>query len=297
MSGTRWTEAQLNDHLARDARRRAPWADNDVGMLTLHYKTQPSDFDLEIIAKQLGRTPMAVALKASELGLTDSHRGKSDKAVEHMSDAQAVRAESKAERLRRSEATKQWLARNDHPRGFAGHKRTASEKNKIGLAAEAMWADPKHKVNSVAHRQAISDRPSATRAATPAANAFSRAKSGERQDLPGIHFRSAWEANYARYLNWLMQCGEIEKWSYESVTFWFEKIKRGCRSWKPDFVVTTTKAKAEEYHEVKGWMYPRAKTALRRMAKYHPEIKVVLIDEKRYKAIAKVAKRIIPHWE
>lgn len=42
-----------------------------------------------------------------------------------------------------------------------------------------------------------------------------RSKGGIRPDL-GRYFRSAWEANIARYLNFLQKHGEIESWEYES---------------------------------------------------------------------------------
>ena len=42
-----------------------------------------------------------------------------------------------------------------------------------------------------------------------------------------IYARSRWEANYARYLEWLRANGSIAKWEHEPETFWFEGIKRG----------------------------------------------------------------------
>ena len=110
------------------------------------------------------------------------------------------------------------------------------------------------------------------------------------------YFRSRWEANYARYLEWLVQMGDIKSWEYEPKTFWFEGIKRGCRSYLPDFRVQTIPS-GEEYHEVKGWMDPKSKTKLKRMAKYYPEVKLILVDERAYRAIARSMKFIIKGWE
>lgn len=129
-----------------------------------------------------------------------------------------------------------------------------------------------------------------------ASNCFSHAKRGPRKDI-GITVRSSWEANYARYLNFLIRHeGRIDRWEYEPEVFWFEKIKRGCRSYKPDFKVHY-KDGAIEYHEVKGWMYPRAKTALNRMRIYHPKVKMILVDQKSYKAIERQVGAMIPNWE
>jgi hypothetical protein len=120
-------------------------------------------------------------------------------------------------------------------------------------------------------------------------------KSGKARDLGDTFFRSSWERNYARYLNFLVRKQEIEKWEYEKETFWFDKIKRGVVSYKPDFKVYTKKG--IEYHEVKGWLDPASKTKLKRMAKYHPEVKVILIDSSIYKQIAKFGKMFSPYWE
>ncbi len=129
----------------------------------------------------------------------------------------------------------------------------------------------------------------------PGTPQYSNRKDGHRADLGNQYFRSAWEANYARYLNLLIKLGAISSWEYEVDTFWFEKIKRGVRSYKPDFKVTNPDGKIE-YHEVKGYDHPRGKTARKRMAKYHPHIKIVLIDQHNYKQIKKWSK-MIPGWE
>ncbi len=119
-------------------------------------------------------------------------------------------------------------------------------------------------------------------------------RSGKREDL-GIYVRSSWEANYARYLNFLLSFNKILKWEYEVDTFWFDNIKKGTRAYTPDFKVYELNGDIV-YHEVKGYMTPKSKTALKRMAKYHPNIKIILICKKEYSAIAKWAKFIL-NWE
>jgi hypothetical protein len=107
-------------------------------------------------------------------------------------------------------------------------------------------------------------------------------------------FRSKWEMNYANYLEWLLGNGAIESWEYEVDTFWFEKIKRGVRSYTPDFKVT--KKGLIEYHEVKGYMNAKSITKLNRMRIYYPEVKMVLIDEPVYKSLKKqLGDRIMPY--
>ena len=125
---------------------------------------------------------------------------------------------------------------------------------------------------------------------------YKNIKRGKRADLGSIWWRSGWEANYARYLNWRMANGDIAGWEYEKVEFEFTKIKRGTRYYLPDFKITFPDGRIE-YHEVKGRLTAKAATQLRRMAKFHPDVKVELIDKKRYYAIRRQVAKIIPYWE
>ena len=118
---------------------------------------------------------------------------------------------------------------------------------------------------------------------------------GIRSDL-GIFVRSSWEANYARYLTFLVGLGEIQGWEYEPETFEFERIKRGTRYYTPDFKVTNLDGSVE-YHEVKGWLDPKSNTKLKRMARYHPDITIILIDKEAYYAIRRECKNLVPNWE
>lgn len=127
--------------------------------------------------------------------------------------------------------------------------------------------------------------------------AYSRCKSGARADLGEIFFRSAWEANYARYLNLLKTKGVVLEWEYEPETFWFEKIKRGVRSYKPDFRVRYAGGDGPVYEELKGYLDARSKTKLARMGRYHPNVKLRLINAKEYRAIEKEFRSEIPNWE
>ncbi len=99
-----------------------------------------------------------------------------------------------------------------------------------------------------------------------------------------MFFRSKWEANYALYLDFLIKQKQIEKWKYEKKVFIFEKIKFGTRSYRPDFEVHNLD-KTITYHEVKGWMNSRSKIQLKRMAKYYPDIKLLIIDKDIYNDI------------
>lgn len=275
------------------------WTKEELDTVINYYKNVAAkDFSIEILALRLKRSFFSVAIKASRMGLSDSGRKKSDTHIENCSKGQIERAISHPEdAVRRSQTMKKWHSENEHPKGFLGHKRTPLEKQRMSSAVKSAWSNPEHKFNSEEFRQKRSDISSKIAATRKSEKVFSRCKRGERKDIPGVFFRSSWEANYARYLNFLIRHeGLIENWEYEPCTFWFEEIKRGCRSYKPDFRVTFKSGKIE-YHEVKGWMYPRAKTALKRMRIYHPEIEMILIDQNSYKEISKKLKRIIPNWE
>jgi hypothetical protein len=129
------------------------------------------------------------------------------------------------------------------------------------------------------------------------ANPYSRAKHGRRADLGGQHFRSSWEANYARYLNFLVGRGDIVGWDYETETFEFHKIWRGTRTYTPDFRVRLVGG-GHEWHEVKGWMDAKSRTKLKRFAKYYPAEKLVLIDAKWFKQANRGGlAALIPCWE
>lgn len=123
-----------------------------------------------------------------------------------------------------------------------------------------------------------------------------RSNGGKREDLDGLYVRSSWEANYARYLNWLITQGQISKWEYEPETFEFHKITKGNKFYTPDFKITNIDGTIE-YHEVKGWLDNDSKVKLNRFARYYPDIKLVLIDKPVYTAIARTMRPLIQEWE
>lgn len=123
-----------------------------------------------------------------------------------------------------------------------------------------------------------------------------RSSIGKREDLGGLFVRSSWEANYARYLNFLIHQRQIKSWEYEVDTFEFKGIKRGSRFYTPDFKVFNLDG-SFEYHEVKGYMDSRSQTKLKRMAKYHPQVKIILIQRREYQEILEKLGRVIPNWE
>lgn len=188
---------------------------------------------------------------------------------------------------------KKWIRLNGHPRGALGLKHTPDTISKIAEASSKAWL-----ARSQRQKQTMKLKASQTRAAnnTPF-NTHGLWKAGWRV-VGGqrVYFRSRWEANYGRYLEWLKSIGNIKGWEHEPETFWFGKVRRGTVSYLPDFRITNNDGSIE-YHEVKGWMDARSKTKLKRMAKYYPTVKLVLIDSKCYKKLANQIKACIADWE
>lgn len=252
------------------------------------------------LATELGRGEnwQNVCRTARKLGLTGNK-----KKVKHSDQPIPVIRTNKfsndEERLKAKSAfMKKWHAENPHPRGMLGKTHNEEYKKWRSDYMKSQWEDKNSFFNSEEHRQKTSDRMSKTmteRLKKNTGNIYSRGNGGTRKDL-GFYVRSTWEANFARYLNFLQEKGSIFKWEYEPDTFWFENIKRGTRSYMPDFKVWDTEESTPYYYEVKGYMDKKSQTKLKRMSKYFPEIEIRIIQSKEYKEISKY-KNVIKNWE
>lgn len=101
-----------------------------------------------------------------------------------------------------------------------------------------------------------------------------------------IYFRSKWEVNYALYLQWLKEQGQIKDWIYEPkpryefITYEFsdknkERPKVLGLGYLPDFKVINND---DTFYlvEVKG--YKQGMVKLKRMKKMYPDIRIELIE-------------------
>jgi len=111
-----------------------------------------------------------------------------------------------------------------------------------------------------------------------------------------IFLRSKMEANYARFLQFLKDNKQIQDWTYEPKTFWFDAIKRGVRSYKPDFLIIENGG-AEIYHETKGYMDAKSRTKIKRMGLYFPGVILKVVGKKHYREIERKLSKLIPGWE
>ncbi len=232
-----------------------------------------------------------VCRKAGELGLTDQHRRK---VLERKPTRRKTSSPEELLALQQQMARDR-IAKNGHPRGALGMRHTPETLARIAESSRRSWADPNSRHRSEEKTQAASDAMVNFVANGGRRYGHSRGKSGWREDL-GRYFRSSWEANYARYLDWLKANGIVVDWKYEPKTFVFEEIKRGTRSYTPDFQVFYRDGRVA-WHEVKGWMDPKSAVRLSRMGKFFPEEPLVVIDETWMRRIAKEVSALIPTWE
>jgi hypothetical protein len=256
------------------------FTDLDKEILMAEYKKYRDSANLKELAAKMGRTVPFLTRKAKEMGLTDRKN----------------RVSMKPLATEISNKRKEYYKEHEHPKGMQGKKHSEDFKAGASERGKRNWADPNSKFNSEEFRQNQSDNMSKWQASREnRSNNYSRTKKGWWENGEKKYYMlSKWEMNYAWYLEFLISKGEIKSWEYEVDTFWFEKIKRGVRSYTPDFKVVINSGSIE-YHEVKGWMDDKSKTKIKRMAIYHPKVILKVVGEKEYKAIRKWA-NLIPNW-
>jgi hypothetical protein len=286
------------------------WTTTEVDFLRDNYPQKGRAW----CAEQLGRTDSEVRNKAWRLGLkargiSEAWFAKNEAHAKILTgrkrpeQAEVLKALHKAGKLKKDEAqreaigarVKAWIEQNGHPRGALGMKHTEESKRKISIKSSELVARTTDDQWLARTKKAMQTR---ERNGTQLPQRLGASWKAAWREIGGVRkfYRSRWEANYARYLQWLKECGQIQSWAHEPKTFWFEGIKRGCVSYLPDFCVVENSG-AEAYHEVKGWMDDRSVTKIKRMAKYHPSVKLVVIDTKAYKEIQRKVSAIVPGWE
>lgn len=287
-----------------------PWTPEDVEFLRMHYPDRGKSYCMSELKRGEGSIRwMASQLKlklntASPFYKEFQRRAASTKVGrKRPAQAEVIRRSHAEGKLKKTESqkaaigarTKERIRTKGHPRGALGMKHSATALAVMSQKSQAIW-DGRSLEERAAHTEksmkariangtSIQERPNASW------------KAGWRT-IGGTakYYRSRWEANYARYLEWLKCAGQIKNWAHEPKTFWFDQVKRGCRSYLPDFLVIENDER-EVYHEVKGWMDARSLTKIKRMAKYFPDVRLTVIDSKHYRALDKQLKRLIPEWE
>ncbi len=127
---------------------------------------------------------------------------------------------------------------------------------------------------------------------------FRKTAPGKWREIGGkrIYMRSKWEWNYALYLQDLLESGAIESWEYEPKEFWFLKIKRGVRSYKPDFRIVNLEGDVR-WREVKGYLDAKSRTKIKRFKKYYPDESLSVIDHSWFRHTEREHLSLYPLWE
>lgn len=271
-------------------KKEREWTDEECAKVKSAYSSG-GYVDTALFAESLGRSLHSVHVKVSRLGYGNPSR----QLVKERKVRTPMFQTKEALRAYKSAQTAEWIKKNGHPKGALGMRHSDETKKAISVASIKAAARM-----TVEQRTEMTMKAMKTRVAN-GTDVFQRPnaswKAGWRE-IGGVrkYYRSKWEANYAYYLQWLLEKGQIKEWLHEPVTFWFEGVKRGCVSYLPDFWVLENDG-SESYHEVKGWMDDRSKTKIKRMAKYHPKVKLIVIDSKGYNALKKSVQSLVHGWE
>lgn len=230
----------------------------------------------------IGKNESNVYRKCKELGL------KKKKVVISELCPHKKRIYTEEDRQRISDFWKKWYKENEHPKGMLGKHHTKETKLQLSESSYNAWNKLSENEQKERLKRIMNTRIKNGNLNVITNKTHTRAKGGKRKDVNNQYFRSSWEANIARYFNFIK-----EKWEYEPKTFYFENIKRGVRSYTPDFYLP----KQNKWIEVKGWMDDKSKVKLKRFKKYYPEEKIEIIGELEYKEIERKLGCFIPNWE
>lgn len=286
------------------------WSYDEILLLTANYPVKGKQWCM----KKLNRSEASVRYMAAKLNLRLDDNSEFCREWQHRAAKSKIgkKVIKQSETMKRKVADGNWknpmgslearnkvsriakerIASKGHPKGALGLKHTEKTKSVISEKSKSMWANMTDEMrDEFSKRASINGKNSANNRIKCTWKAGWRQIGDNKK-----YYRSRWEANYARYLEWLKKHKQIISWEHEPKTFWFEGIKRGVMSYLPDFRVVELNG-AEIYHEVKGWMDDRSKTKIKRMAKYYPEVKLIVIDAKSYKALEKKLKVLLSDWE
>lgn len=181
---------------------------------------------------------------------------------------------------------------------FTNWKQADVEAHNQRVALARMKGNPVNDLFEQQQRERVNALLTNITSGTPVPPKVEIAKNGRRKVTIGgkeYSYRSHWEVNYAHYLEFLKQRGDIAGWLYEDQVFYFDGIRRGTTNYTPDFKVIFKDGR-HEWREVKGWLDPKSKTKLKRMKKYFPKEIVRLIDSNWFKANSSNLAAIVPGW-
>jgi hypothetical protein len=152
--------------------------------------------------------------------------------------------------------------------------KTDEGKKKLSELAKGKLCTPEMRKNMSIAAQA--------RLRTKREKMYTTAKGGTRNDL-NQYFRSSWEANFARILNF-----QGKQWQYEPKTFQLTETM----SYTPDFFCEGV------FFEIKGRMDETSKNKLELMFQLFPDVKIEVIDCVKYNLLRLQYKQLLKStWE
>lgn len=270
-------------YLLKITKRDKYYTNEEITFLKENYNKMTYD-DLQIILK---RNKSNICRKLNELGLK-----KSNKCTTKLKEVKPKYKFTREDLEKAIKINKEKYKKGLHPKGYLGHKHGVETRKKLSMCSKKGWSnmtEEKMKIRLLKQRE-TRIKNNTLNPIKNKENAYSRAKGGKRKDLNDTYFRSAWEANIARYYNFIGV-----KWEFEPKTFIFNNVTRGSVSYTPDFYLP----EEDKWIEVKGWMDGKSKTKLKRFKNQYPEEykKLILITEKEYKEIKKKISPFIKEWE
>lgn len=256
------------------------FTEEDKKVLLDCYNDYANRQELELLAKQMGRTVEFLNRKAKDLGLTNKYR-------------KYNLSNEKKEGF--SKRAKERISKYGHPRGMLGKKHTKEHNLLQSERVKKLWKEHREIFLNENRLKQMSDRMSDMQLKGELGTRSRTYMTRLQIEGKDILLKSNWEFNIALFLEYKKQIGEIDEWNYESVVFKFEYNDLGVRSYRPDFVVL--KDGKEIYLEVKGWNDDKTKKKEILMNKYYPTVSVIMLDEKKYFEIEKEYKKIIAYWD
>ena len=246
-----------------------PFTDQEKEMIKKWY-TKENGVNLQELSKLLNRSKTSISKIARDLGCTKYGNY------------------TEQERKERSVSMSKMVLSIEHPRGMLGKHHTDEVKKRVSIASSTRAANMTYEEKHEIAMKAVETKRKNGVYFNTTSNAYSRTKSGIRKDL-GQYFRSAWEANIARILDY-----EDIEWEYECKRFFFKEEVDGVLSYQPDFYLP----QFNKWIEVKGWMDEKSKIRLKLFAEQYPEENnnLILVDEKFYKDLYREF-YVLPNWE
>ena len=268
-----------------------PFTDEEKELIRIYYLEHTNEIDLDELATMINRQKTSISRFARKEGLTNQNRPLTESAKENVK--HGINNYLKSERYISEIYPQQvkllnYYSQNQHPKGMLGKHHSADtckrmSKTHVELAA-SMSYEEKYNIAMKGVQTRLENGGYST-----TDNAYSRCNGGRREDLNNHYFRSAWEANVARILNYLNI-----KWEYEPKRFFFVGENLEVLSYQPDFYLP----ELNKWIEVKGWWDKNSKERLRLFAEqYQEENKnLVVIDESFYNLL-RYQYFSLSHWE